>query len=147
MEPEVATFLAQLDPHLFVVDCLPNMVADEIQGRASHLVRTIRDARPGTPILLVEDRTYGDAQFVMSRRRRNENSREAFKKVYGQKNLELFQIPFFNQIRYTVYSCFPIFPFKYLKVYQMHYRQNLVSGKLDLETYNLMLSHYNEILT
>ena len=84
MELEVATFLAQLDPHLFVVDCLPNMVADEIQGRASHLVRTIRDARPGTPILLVEDRTYGDAQFVMSRRRRNENSREAFKKVYGQ---------------------------------------------------------------
>ena len=34
-----------------------------------------------------------------------------------------------------------------VKAYQMHYRQNLVSGKLDLETYNLILSHYNEILT
>ncbi len=34
-----------------------------------------------------------------------------------------------------------------IKAYQMHYRQSLVSGKLDLETYNLILSHYNEVLT
>ena len=34
-----------------------------------------------------------------------------------------------------------------IKAYQMHYRQSLVSGKLDLETYNLILSHYNEMLT
>ena len=34
-----------------------------------------------------------------------------------------------------------------IKAYQMHYRQSLISGKLDLETYNLILSHYNEELT
>ena len=34
-----------------------------------------------------------------------------------------------------------------IKAYQMHYRQSRVSGKLDLETYNLILSHYNEVLT
>ena len=34
-----------------------------------------------------------------------------------------------------------------IKAYQMHYRQNLISGKLDLETYNLILSHYKEELT
>jgi len=34
-----------------------------------------------------------------------------------------------------------------IKAYQMHYRQSLISGKLDLETYNLILSHYNEMLT
>ena len=34
-----------------------------------------------------------------------------------------------------------------IKAYQMHYRQRLISGKLDLETYNLILSHYNEMLT
>ena len=32
-----------------------------------------------------------------------------------------------------------------IKAYQMHYRQRLVSGELDAETYNLILSHYNEI--
>ena len=34
-----------------------------------------------------------------------------------------------------------------IKAYQMHYRQRIVSGKLDIETYNLILSHYNDILT
>ena len=34
-----------------------------------------------------------------------------------------------------------------IKAYQMHYRQSLISGKLDLETYNLILSHYDEVLT
>jgi len=34
-----------------------------------------------------------------------------------------------------------------IKAYQMHYRQSLISGKLDLETYNLILSHYNDVLT
>jgi len=34
-----------------------------------------------------------------------------------------------------------------IKAYQMHYRQSLISGELDLETYNLIFSHYNEVLT
>ncbi len=34
-----------------------------------------------------------------------------------------------------------------IKAYQMHYRQSLVSGKLDVDTYNLILSHYNQMLT
>ena len=34
-----------------------------------------------------------------------------------------------------------------IKAYQMHYRQSLVSGKLDLETLQLILSHFNETLT
>ena len=34
-----------------------------------------------------------------------------------------------------------------IKAYQMHYRQSLVSGKLDLETLQLIQSHFNEILT
>jgi hypothetical protein len=42
MEPEIADLLAELDPCLFVVDCLPNMVATEITERAAPLVRRIR---------------------------------------------------------------------------------------------------------
>ncbi len=34
-----------------------------------------------------------------------------------------------------------------IKAYQMHYRQSLVSGKLDFETFQLIQSHFNEILT
>ena len=32
-----------------------------------------------------------------------------------------------------------------IKAYQMHYRQSLASGELDLETYNLILSHYDAL--
>ena len=84
MEPEVAHFLAELHPDVFVVDCLPNMTADLITERAAYLVTTLRAKHPDTPILLVEDRTYGDAQFVVSRRVRNETSRKAFQDVYAR---------------------------------------------------------------
>ena len=82
MEPEVASLLAEQDPDVFVIDCLPNMTADLIAERAGHLVKTIRATRTDPPILLVEDRTYGDARFVPSRKERNETSRVAFRDVY-----------------------------------------------------------------
>jgi hypothetical protein len=89
MDAEVAGFLAELDPDLFVIDCLPNMTAELVTERAANLVTTIRRERPDTPILLVEDRTYGDSAFVVSRRGRNETNRKALQDVYaGLKDVE-----------------------------------------------------------
>ena len=93
MEPEIADLLAELDPCLFIVDCLPNMAAPAIAERAAPLVRRIRQSRPDTPILLVEDRTYTNAFLLASRRQRNVENRKALKKAYetlkanGDKNL------------------------------------------------------------
>ncbi len=61
MEAEVGRFLAELDPSVFVVDCLPNMTPVQVAERTVPLVRQLRAARPTTPILLVEDRTFGNA--------------------------------------------------------------------------------------
>ena len=83
MEPEVADFLAELNPDVFVVDCLPNMTGDLVTERMAHLVKTVRTKHAETPILLVEDRTYADSHFVVSRRVRNETSRKAFQEVYA----------------------------------------------------------------
>jgi hypothetical protein len=53
----------------------------------------LREARPNTPILLVEDRSYADAFLVTPRRERNEENRAALREVYarltaaGVKNL------------------------------------------------------------
>jgi hypothetical protein len=82
MEPEVAALLAELDPAVYVIDCLPNMDAKGITERAAALVGTIRKARPTTPIVLVEDRTFPNGFLVESSRRHNEASRAAFRKVY-----------------------------------------------------------------
>ncbi len=55
MEPEMADFLAELDPAVYVLDCLWNMRPEQISERVAPFVRKLREARPGTPILLVED--------------------------------------------------------------------------------------------
>jgi hypothetical protein len=55
MEPPLAEVLAELDPALFVVDCIWNMgdAPDLYQTRVPTLVRTLRAAHPQTPILFV----------------------------------------------------------------------------------------------
>lgn len=84
MEPEVADLLAELDPVLYVIDCLPNMQAPEISERAAPLVRRLRAAHPDTPILLVEDRTYANASFKPASRARHDASRAALRAAYDE---------------------------------------------------------------
>ncbi len=93
MDPEVADLLADLDAAVFVIDCLPNMEGELVAQRAEPLVRRIREARPETPIVLVEDRTYANTPFLPARRQRHEGSRAALRKAHerltagGVKNL------------------------------------------------------------
>ena len=82
MEPEMAELVAELDAAVFVIDCLPNLVAAEVAARTEPLVGILRKAHPSTPIVLAEDRTYSNAFLVESRRRRNETSRAALAKAY-----------------------------------------------------------------
>ncbi len=82
MEQEVTDLLSELDVAVFVIDCLPNMTADEVIERTEPLVTTLRKSHPTTPILLVEDRSYTDSFLVTSKRERNESSRKAFRAAY-----------------------------------------------------------------
>lgn len=93
MEPEVGALLAEIDAALYVIDCLPNMTAAEVAELTEPLVRQLRKARPDAPIILVEDRTYGNAWIMKEKRERHENSRAALTHAYdtliasGEKNL------------------------------------------------------------
>jgi lysophospholipase L1-like esterase len=97
MEPEVGALLAELDPAVYVLDCLPNMVAAEVAERAEPLVRQLRESRPDTPIVMVEDRTYGYAWVKASARERHQTSRSAFIRAFdnlvasGVKNLHYLE--------------------------------------------------------
>ncbi|MBT4864562.1 MAG: hypothetical protein HON53_05485 [Planctomycetaceae bacterium] len=82
MELEVAKLMAELDAAVYVIDCLPNISAPQVVERTEPLVRALREARPDTPILLVEDRSYTDSFLITSKRKRNLDSRKALKKVY-----------------------------------------------------------------
>ncbi len=82
MEPEVGALLAELDPAVYIIDCLPNMVGREVAERAEPLVRQLRTARPQTPILLVEDRTYTNAAFYKRSQERHAGSRAALRTAF-----------------------------------------------------------------
>lgn len=84
MEKEVGQFLCELDPAVYVIDCLPNMQGTEVAQRAEPLVRQLRKARPDTPILLVEDRTYANTPFVVEKQKRHQASRLALRDAYNR---------------------------------------------------------------
>jgi len=82
MDPEVVELLAELTPCVYAIDCLPNMVEQQVAERTEPLVRRLRESRPDTPILLVEDRTYTNAAFRQSSRDRHSGARAELRKAY-----------------------------------------------------------------
>jgi lysophospholipase L1-like esterase len=88
MEPDLATLLAELDPAVYVLDCLPNMTAKLVSERVEPFVRTLRKSHPTTPIVLAEDRTYTNAPIVPTVRNRNATSRAALKTAYEHLQAE-----------------------------------------------------------
>lgn len=93
LELEVGNYLAELDPSVYCIDCLPNLQGPQVAERAEPLIRLLRDSRPETPIVLVEDRTYTNAPFFKSMRERHAASRKALRTAYenlkqaGDENL------------------------------------------------------------
>ena len=83
MEPEVARFLAELDVVAYVLDPLPNMPAERIDGFAREFVRIIRGAHPRTPIVLVEDRGYPAGWITPGSRRENIERRRSLKLAFA----------------------------------------------------------------
>lgn len=61
MDAAVGEYLQQLDPAVFVIDCLPNMSPQDVTERTIPLVKQIRAARPTIPVLLVESRRNTDS--------------------------------------------------------------------------------------
>lgn len=55
MEPEMADLLAELDPSIYVLDCLWNMSPDTVSKLVEPFVKKLRAAHPDTPIVLAED--------------------------------------------------------------------------------------------
>jgi hypothetical protein len=88
VDPEVVDLLAEIDAGVYCIDCLPNMQGPEVAERTEPLVHTLRKARPKTPIVLIEDRTYTNAWLSPSRRERHTASRAALKAAYEKLKAE-----------------------------------------------------------
>jgi GDSL-like Lipase/Acylhydrolase family/N-terminus of Esterase_SGNH_hydro-type len=96
MEPEVLKFVAELDPAVFVLDCLPNMNAKQVAERTVPGVNLLREAHPNTPILLVEDRNIQSGFLVEARRKSNDGNhaalREAFAALQAEKTPRIYYL-------------------------------------------------------
>jgi len=85
MEPSVCELIAEIDASVFIIDCLPNMCvleAEEIKERVVKGIEIIRKAHPSTPVLLMEDRTYGNAWLIPNFAERNERARTASRAAF-----------------------------------------------------------------
>jgi hypothetical protein len=93
LDPDMAALLGELDAAVYVLDCLPNLSPAQVGERTEPFVKALRKAKPTTPILLVEDRTYANAPALPALAKRNADSRAALKKAFdalvagGDKNL------------------------------------------------------------
>lgn len=61
METPIVELMAETGAHFYVVECLPNMTAAEVEARTAPLVRRLRAAHPDTPVVLVENTRYESA--------------------------------------------------------------------------------------
>jgi hypothetical protein len=88
MDPEVLKFVAELDPAVFVLDCLPNMTSQQVTERIVPGVKLLREAHSNTPILLVEDRNIQTGFLVEARRNANEANHAALRESFAALKAE-----------------------------------------------------------
>jgi len=97
MELEIGRLMGELEAAVFVIDCLPNMDPAQVKDRALPFVRLLRQARPDTPIVLVENITYQGSRYVQERRERsrakNVELESAFRELAAGGARALFYIP------------------------------------------------------
>ncbi len=82
MEPALAQAFAELDPAVYILDCVPNMTPELIRERVRPFVRALRLARPNTPILLVEDAMPPDSWIIPARRDRHRENQKILRESY-----------------------------------------------------------------
>jgi hypothetical protein len=93
MEVEVANFLAELDPAIFVLDCVANMPATDATPRTEAVVKLLREKHADTPILILDERLYANAALIPHERESHERKSAAMHKAFdnlqsaGVKNL------------------------------------------------------------
>jgi lysophospholipase L1-like esterase len=84
MEMELEALLAELDASVYVLDCIPNMGSEMVTERLKPFVMALRQARPDTPIVLVENIHYQAGAFLPAARTAYESKNQALKEAYAR---------------------------------------------------------------
>jgi len=100
LEDEVIDLISEIEAKIYVLDCLPNLTptkdrtVEEVERRIKKSVRTLKQKRPHTPILLVEHSGYSDGGLVSERHavytKLNEVLRRSFADLKAEGITDLF---------------------------------------------------------
>lgn len=88
MDASVGEYLCKVDAAVFVIDCLPNMDAKLVTERCIPLVKQLREAKPETPIVLVEDRRNTNSWIHPERAAHHTANHAALKAAYEKLQAE-----------------------------------------------------------
>lgn len=94
LEKEIIELLPQIDAKIYVLDCLPNLIltperpADDVKSRILESVRTLRQKRPTTPILLTEHAGYTDGESNPVRGRAYTEVNDIMRQAFTQLKAE-----------------------------------------------------------
>lgn len=97
MDSAVGEYLVQIDAAAYVIDCLPNMKAEDVTAKCIPLVKQIRAARPDTPIVLVEDRRFTNDWITPAKYQFHSENHKALSEAYrsliaeGVRNIAYIQ--------------------------------------------------------
>lgn len=95
LDPEIARLMASCDASCYVVDALPNCTASAVDERMEDFIAILREARPTTPILLVESPWFPimryDREVNATLHEKNDHLRAIFDKLRpSDPNLHYF---------------------------------------------------------
>jgi hypothetical protein len=84
MEPEMCRLLTELDAAMFVLDCLANLNPEQAAERIEPFVRLLREAKPGTPIVLVESPVFAEVLMMPDKMNVHRGRRTAVRETYDK---------------------------------------------------------------
>lgn len=109
LEPALINLLTEIDADLYVLDCLPNLVAsgyvttDELKERIRTSIQQLQAKRPSVPILITEHDGYADEAINPARKTDYQDANAGLKEVLdslsakGVKNIYLLTKKEINQ--------------------------------------------------
>ena len=91
-EKEVADLLAELDPQVYVIDCMPNMEASYVDERIRYLLKVLKQNHPTTPVILVEHPIYQYTFIFNTTEPKNDVLRKVYKDIQSEWDGKLYYI-------------------------------------------------------
>lgn len=93
LEKELIDLINEIDAKVYVLDCLPNMVATrfdslELRKRIIESVRSLRQKHPNTPILLTDHAGYTEGYLIPERQRLFEEANRNLTLTFAQLQKE-----------------------------------------------------------